>query len=145
MTTSLALTTPTQTGGWDLFLDSSNNLALVTQANELAQDVASAVRTFLGECWYDFTLGVPYFQQIFVGHRVSLQFVKQALATAGSIVPGVGSIAVFLTGPGTSRVVGGQLQITSTSGQVLALSAANVSGSLPWWSNAAYQASGSNT
>lgn len=142
---TLALSTPNQDGsGWDLFLTADGNLAIQTGGLALAQDVASAVRTFQGECWYDRTLGVAYFQQV-LGYRVSLQFVKLNLVTAASIVPGVASIACFLTGP-VNRAVGGQLQITSQTGVVVPpVSIGNVLGQLPWWTNAAASASGADT
>jgi hypothetical protein len=130
---TLALSTPAQDGsGWDLVVNSSGNLAVNTGGIALAQDVASAVRTFRGECWYDTTLGVPYFGRIF-GRRPSLQFMKQAFVAAGLIVPNVASIKVFLTGPGKNRALGGQLQITSADGQVTVAETGNLLGSAPWW------------
>jgi hypothetical protein len=143
---TLALSTPDQTGGgWDLVVDSSGNLAVNSGGVALAQDVASAVRTFRGEQWYDWTLGVPYFQQI-LGRRVSLQFVKQALVAAGMTVPDVASITCFLTGPGAGREVGGQLQIRSTSGQVAVAETGNLLGTLPWWVSAvSEEAAGATT
>lgn len=148
---TLQLSTPTQYGaevdgttGWDLVLDSSGNLAVLTGGLALAQDVASAVRCFRGECWYDTTLGVAYFQNV-LGYRVSLQFVKQNLVAAASIVPGIASIACFLTGP-VNRVVGGQLQITSQTGEdVPPVATGDVIGALPWWTNAGASASGADT
>ena len=49
---------------WDLVLDSAGNIACAAPPYALIQDVASAVRTFLGECWYDTTLGIDYFGKI---------------------------------------------------------------------------------
>lgn len=133
---TLALSTPAQDGtGWDLVVDSSGNLVVNSGGLALAQDVACAVRTFKGECWYDATLGVPYFQRI-LGHRVSLQFMKQAFVAAGMVVPNVASIKCFLTGPGPGRNVGGQLQITSADGQVSVVETGSLLGTLPWWVSA---------
>jgi hypothetical protein len=53
---------------WDLQLDSNGNLAMwpVSQYNNsVAQDAACAIKTFIGDCWYNNTLGLPYFQGIF--------------------------------------------------------------------------------
>ena len=55
---------PLDTTSWDLVLDGAGNLNLTDEDNSIAQDVASAVRTFLGECWYNNLLGMPYFQSI---------------------------------------------------------------------------------
>jgi hypothetical protein len=132
---TLALSTPDQDGtGWDLVVE-NGTLKVNSGGIALAQDVASAVRTFRGECWYDSTLGVPYFQNI-LGLRVSLQFLKQALVTAGLVVPDVASIKCFLTGPGSGREIGGQLQITSSSGQVSVVETGNLLGVAPWWVSA---------
>lgn len=50
---------------WDLELDSNGNWYLADQNLSVAQDVACAWKVFLGECWYDNTLGLPYLQSIF--------------------------------------------------------------------------------
>jgi hypothetical protein len=47
---------------WDLTLDINGNIAMASEPYAIAQDVASACRTFLGECYYDTSQGVPYFQ-----------------------------------------------------------------------------------
>ena len=131
--------------GWDLYANSSGNIALNTGAKALAQDAASAASTFLGEVWYDLTIGIPYFQQI-LGKQVSLQFMKLAYVKAALTVPGVSSAKCFLTGPDASRRVGGQLQLFN-NGQIIAVAQiGNLSGALPWWVNAASEgADGADT
>jgi hypothetical protein len=52
------------TATWDLVLDVKGNIAIASEPYSLAQDAASAIKTFLGEVWYDTTQGVPYFEQI---------------------------------------------------------------------------------
>jgi hypothetical protein len=52
-------------GLWDLTLDAYGNIAVAAAPYALAQDVASACRTVLGEVYYDDTLGVDYFGQSF--------------------------------------------------------------------------------
>ncbi|WP_275347686.1 hypothetical protein [Xenorhabdus bovienii] len=49
---------------WDVMLDDLGNLAITQNPYAVAQDVACACSTFLGECWYDTTLGIPYYQRI---------------------------------------------------------------------------------
>ena len=117
---TMTAVTAAQAYGWDLTVDSSGNIAVATGAYALAQDVASACRTFLGELWYDVTFGVPYFQQI-LGQLPSFSFIKQKLIAVGMTVPGVGSVACYLTGPNAGRSVGGQLQITTTDGTLVVL------------------------
>ena len=131
---------------WDLEI-TDGTLTVATGNYALAQDVASACRTFLGEVWYaPLTVGVPYLQQI-LGFRASLQLIKQAEIAAGMTTPGVGSIACFLTGPNEGRTVGGQLQIRSQSGVLIGVvEAGNLAGVDPWWVSAvSYEASGAVT
>ena len=63
---------------WDIVLDVNGNIALASAPYSIAQDVASAVRTFVGECWYDNSLGLPYWQNI-LGKFPPLQFVDQKI------------------------------------------------------------------
>jgi hypothetical protein len=73
---------------WDLCLDANGNVAMASDPYAIAQDVASAVRTFLGECWFDTTLGVPYFEEV-LGHWPSLQLVKSLIEAVALKVPEV--------------------------------------------------------
>lgn len=98
---------------WDLILDAANNIAICTEPYAIAQDVASAIRLFKGECWYDTTRGVPHFQEI-LGHQPSLSVLKSALQTAALTVPNTKTAVVFISGV-VNRDVHGQVQITSAS------------------------------
>lgn len=100
--------------GWDLCLDISGNIALATPPYAIAQDAASAIRLFLGECYYDVSRGVPYFQQI-LGQYPSVEFMRTALTTAALSVPGVTAASVFLTGL-VHRKLTGQVQVTDAAG-----------------------------
>ena len=73
---------------WDLVLDINGNIACATEPYSIAQDVASAVRTFIGECWYDTSQGVPYWQQI-LGQWPPMILVKNCIESAAMTVPGV--------------------------------------------------------
>jgi len=103
---------------WDLTLDSSGNIAVASNPYSLAQDAACAIRTFLGECWYDTTIGIPYFQQI-LGHLPALQYVKAQMVEAAETVPEVISAQVFITGF-ANRIIAGQVQVTDSSGNTTA-------------------------
>jgi hypothetical protein len=100
---------------WDLCLDASGNIAVATSPYAEAQDAASAIKTFLGECYFDTTVGVPYLQQIF-GKSLPLALLKQQLIEAALTVPGVVSAQVFISGI-SGRTVSGQVQVTLSSGQ----------------------------
>ena len=95
---------------WDLALDVNGNIAVAQPGYALAQDAASAIRTFRGEAYYDTTLGVPFLTDIFAGSP-PLGIIKLLLENAALTVPGVGSAAVFITSV-AGRVATGQVQVT---------------------------------
>jgi hypothetical protein len=86
----------------------------------LAQNAATAVRTFLGEVYYDTTIGVPYWQDI-LGHFPALSVVKADLVAAAETVTGVVSAQVFITGV-VNRQLTGQIQVTDSAGNISAAS-----------------------
>ena len=96
---------------WDLVLDANGNIALASEPYALAQDAASAIKTFLGECYWDTTIGVPWLQQIF-GKRPPLALLKAHLVAAALTVPDVASAQVFISSA-KNRLVTGQVQVTS--------------------------------
>ena len=99
---------------WDIVLDVNGNIALASAPYSIAQDVASAVRTFLGECWYDNSLGLPYWQNI-LGQFPPLQFVDQQITKAAFTIPNVVETKVTFTSF-TNRVLSGKIQIIDTDG-----------------------------
>lgn len=101
-------------GTWDLTLDASGNIATASPPYAVAQDVASAVRTFLGEVFYDTTLGVPYTQQI-LGKAPPLSVLQAAIEQAAMTVPGVVN-ATCIIETFENRVVTGQVQFTDSDG-----------------------------
>ncbi|AMM14253.1 hypothetical protein AX768_09240 [Burkholderia sp. PAMC 28687] len=102
---------------WDLCLDASGNEAVASDPYAIAQDVATAVRTFLSECWYDTTLGIPYFQDI-LGQQPPLSLITAQMQRVALTVPGVGT-AVCVIGSFDQRTVTGQIQLTDTDGNPL--------------------------
>ena len=101
---------------WDLVLDINGNIALAETPYSIAQDVASAIRTFLGECWYDNSLGVPYWQNI-LGQFPPLQFVEQKISEAAFTIPNVAQTQVTFTSF-TNRTLSGQIEIIDTDGVI---------------------------
>jgi hypothetical protein len=99
---------------WDLVLDASGNIASGTDPYQIAQDVATAVRTFQGECWYDTTKGIPYFQQI-LGQWPPLATVRAYVEKTALTVPGVAKAqCTFVTL--SERALTGEIQITDAAG-----------------------------
>lgn len=89
----MAKTLPLSRPGWDLVLDPAGNLVLTDSDNSIAQDVASAIRTFLGECWYDTSMGLPYWQSI-LGQRPPSSLVIAKIRQAAFSVAEVASATV---------------------------------------------------
>ena len=81
---------------WDLVLDASGHIAVAAPPYALAQSVACAARTWLGEVWYDTTVGVPYDQ--ILGQRPPAALVQASMVAAAMSVPGVLKAQCILTG-----------------------------------------------
>lgn len=100
---------------WDLVLDASGNIACATAPYQVAQDVASAIRLFKGECWYDTARGIPHFQDI-LGQWPPLELVKAYVERTAKTVPGVDSATcVFVSLE--DRELRGRVAITTAAGQ----------------------------
>jgi len=106
------------TDDWDLSIDASGNIAVASEPLSMAQDAASAIRTFSGEVYFDTTLGIPYFSQI-LGYAPPVSLMKAYFNQAAMQVPDVISAKTFITN-WQDRIVNGQVQITDFSGSVTA-------------------------
>lgn len=99
---------------WDLVIDSAGNIAMASPPYAIAQDVASAIRTFLGEVFYDTTQGLPYFDDV-LGHLPPAAMLTQLLSNQALTVPGVVTAQCIITSF-TSGEASGQVQFTDESG-----------------------------
>ena len=81
---------------WDLVLDSNGNIALASPPYAIAQDVASAIRTFLGECWYNTELGINWWGQVF-GQLPPSSLIIELINQEALTVPGVVSVQTVIT------------------------------------------------
>lgn len=107
------------TDAWDLTVDSNGNIAVATGAEAIAQDVASAISTFLGEVYYDTTLGVPWQAEVF-GEAYSEPLVVALLEAAALTVPGVVSAtATIASFNQQTRQITGTVEVIDTTGQAL--------------------------
>jgi len=101
---------------WDLCLDVDGNIAVASDPYATAQCVANAVRTFLGELWYDTPAGLPYFQQV-LGKLPNIQMLKSLILAQTNTVSGVSSAVVYLTNISFStRTITGQIQFVDSTG-----------------------------
>jgi hypothetical protein len=95
---------------WDLVLDVNGNIALAGTPYSYAQDVASAVRTFLGECWYNTNLGLPYWQKI-LGELPPLGYIQQQISEEALTIPNIISAEATIVAF-TDRDIQGVILIT---------------------------------
>lgn len=101
---------------WDLVIDTKGNIAVVTNPYSIAQDVATALRCFRGESWYDISLGIPYLTDVF-SFAVPLSLVAVRLEEEALRVPHVITArAVFTKNDTQTRVLEGAMLITDDLG-----------------------------
>jgi hypothetical protein len=101
---------------WDLTLDSSGNIAMQTASAAIAQDVASVIQSFQGECWFDTSQGLPYFAQI-LGQDVNAALFASLYNQAALTVPNVVSAFTSFTGVTSARKLSGTVEVIDTTGQ----------------------------
>jgi hypothetical protein len=80
----------------------------------VAQDVASAIRLFQGELWYDTTQGVPYWEKL-LGMNPTTSQIAAAFNAAALTVPGVVTASTVITSI-AGREVSGQIQFSTSDG-----------------------------
>lgn len=105
---------------WDLVLDANGNIAMATPDYSIAQDVASAVKLFLGELYYDTSKGVPYFENV-LGKRPPKQLLVGYIENAAKTVPGVTAARCIISSFDNNGNVTGQIQVTDENGNSYAL------------------------
>ena len=105
---------------WDLVLDATGNIALAAAPYAVAQDVASQLKTFRGECWYDTTQGVPYWQEI-MGQRPPAQLVVSDIEGEAEKVPDVETAVATIAGLDSTRRMIGQVGVTDADSNTYAL------------------------
>lgn len=113
----MASTLLLDSAGWDWVIDANGNFAVAGEPYSQAQDASSAIRTFLGEVYYDTTVGVPYAR--ILAQPPNIGALKSYMVAAALTVPGVVSAVCFITSL-TNRSASGQVQITNTNGQTAA-------------------------
>ena len=101
---------------WDLMVDASGNIAVITGPAAVAQNVASALKTFLGEVFFDTTMGVPYFQQI-LGQEYSLSLLQAQFNAQALSVSDVVDSETIINSIGSDRAVSGTVKFIDTTGQ----------------------------
>jgi hypothetical protein len=107
---------------WDLTLDAFGNIAVAAPPYAIAQDVASACRTVLAEVYYDDTLGVDYFGELFgktpPASVFQEQFVTQTLTVAGVVT----ATCIIESYSAETREADGQVIFTDMNNQTQTVS-----------------------
>lgn len=112
------------TAQWDLVLDAGGNIAVAQAPYARAQDVACALRLFIGELWYDTTKGVPYFEEI-LGHSPPATVFEEYMVQAALTVPGVASARCTIEAV-NDRTLTGAVTFTSDDGTADVVSLQNL-------------------
>ncbi len=99
---------------WDLVIDSAGNIAMARPPYALAQDVASAVRLFRDELWYDPVSGIPYFENV-LGHFPPVTLMTGYIERAALTVPGVVKAQCIIQ-TFTTRELTGQIKFIDEAG-----------------------------
>jgi len=103
VTTSLALQDPYT---WDLLTDSdTGDIAIVSNGDAIAQDVACAIRLFLGELWYATDQGIDYFGLV-LGKSYSQSLIIALMNKAALSVPGVAKVKTTITSISARELAG---------------------------------------
>lgn len=104
---------------WDLVLDDAGNIAMAKDPYSKAQDVASAVRLFKGELYYNTIKGIPYFEET-LGKKQSYALYQYRLEKAALTVPGIVRAKANVIGR-ENRVLSGQILFTDEQGKELSV------------------------
>ncbi|WP_324723859.1 hypothetical protein [Lelliottia sp. JS-SCA-14] len=99
---------------WDISLDDTGSIAITSNPYAVAQDVACACSTFLGEAWYDTTLGIPYYERI-LGHWPGTQLINTKMSTEAKKLSYVQSAFCTTTVGKVDRLASGVMTITDTN------------------------------
>jgi hypothetical protein len=99
---------------WDLCVDAAGNIAVASNPYAQAQDVASACKTFLGECYYDTTVGIPYWENV-LGQLPPVSVFKEYLQDAALTVDGVEEVKCVINSF-SDRSITGQVVFVNSDG-----------------------------
>lgn len=101
---------------WDLSVDASGNIAMCSDPYAITQNVATAVRTWQAEAWYDTSLGISYDDGIFSG-SLPVSILKAQAETAAENVSGVATAECLFLLQAETRTLSGAIALTLTNGE----------------------------
>ena len=105
---------------WDITQDVNGNIVTATGPYAIAQNVANVVRLFTNDAYFDKDKGIPHFD-IELGHVPPYSILRTRIVQAAEAVEGVADAVVTFTDP-ASRVLGGEILLTLTTGETVNVS-----------------------
>lgn len=98
-----------------MVLDAAGDIACASEPYAVAQNVASAIRTFTGDCWYAQNKGMPYWRQI-LGHYPPMALVRDRITSEAMKEDDVAQVRVQRL-DAAGRVLTGEVLVIDTNGQ----------------------------
>ena len=109
------------TPDWDLSLDAAGNIATCTGPEAIAQDVATTLRLFTNDAYYEPDSGMPHFAT-HLGRKPLLTAMSQRSTLAAQAVPGVATATVKDLQLDTKRrELTGQIDLTLKDGAAITI------------------------
>ncbi|THD51299.1 hypothetical protein ERD95_09030 [Enterobacteriaceae bacterium ML5] len=100
---------------WDIGLDDKGNLQTVGNPYACAQDVATACSTFRGECIYNISAGIPYYENI-LGYNPGTGAVQTYLENEALRLPYIAQASATVINDSGTRASTGVIVTVDTNG-----------------------------
>lgn len=100
---------------WDIELDGKGNLRTTDNPYACAQDVATACSTLRGECIYNATAGIPYFENI-MGVQPGAGAVQTYLENEAMRLPYIAQASATVISNSGTRASTGVIVVVDTNG-----------------------------
>lgn len=102
---------------WDLHLDDEGNIAIKSDKEQIAQDVASCCRVWEGEDIWNTKRGIPYKSEVF-GQKVNISLLQSYLNDEARRTPGVDSAQVIINSF-VNRNIDFDIIVTTSDGETV--------------------------
>lgn len=101
---------------WDIELDDNGNFALKDGQEQIAQDVATAVKMYKGEYVFDTERGVPFTD--IMGERLNQALIQEFMNKEAKRINGVLNTTVIFNDFDSSRVLDYDILISTEQGLI---------------------------
>lgn len=100
---------------WDIDLDDKGNIRVVGNPYACAQDVATACSTLRGECIYNTSAGIPYYENI-MGVQPGAGAVQSYLENEAMRLPYIAQASATVINDSGARASTGVIVVVDTNG-----------------------------